>query len=440
MQLPPSVLACLQALERAGFACYAVGGCVRDHLLGLKPHDFDLCTAATPEQMKQVFSGYRLILAGEKHGTVGVITDGGVVEITTFRTEGGYQDNRHPDWVEFVEDIRGDLARRDFTVNAMAYSPTRGLCDPFGGQTDLENRVLRAVGDADARFREDSLRILRGVRFGVRYGLTPDAATEQAMFRLAPLMENLARERIFDELCKLLPLLTAADLIRFAPVLTTVIPELAPTLGFQQHTPHHAYDIYTHTAHVVEHVPGVLALRWAALLHDIGKVNTFSLDEAGCGHFYGHAQESARMADAILLRLKAPTQLRQQVVFLIDKHMVLLNPERKTLRRQLSRWGLDALQQLLTLQKADNGSKGVEEDAPPFAAIEAILAEILAEKACLTLRELAVDGNDLMSLGFSGKAIGSTLNALLSQVLDEQLPNEKQALLTAAKQMYPHNS
>ena len=363
MQLPPSVLACLQALENHGFACYAVGGCVRDHLLGLTPHDFDLCTAATPEQMKQVFSHHRLVLAGEKHGTVGIVTDSGVVEITTFRTEGGYRDNRHPDWVEFVEDIRGDLARRDFTVNAMAYSPSRGLCDPFGGQKDLENRVLRAVGDADARFREDSLRILRGVRFAVRYGLTPDSATESAMFRLAPLMENLARERIFDELCKLLPLLTARDLQRFAPVLTAVIPELAPMLGFQQHTPHHAYDIYTHTAYVVENVPGELALRWAALLHDVGKVSTFSLDEAGCGHFYGHAQESAKMADAILLRLKAPTQLRQQVVFLIDKHMVLLQPERKTLRRQLSRWGQDALAQLLILQKADNASKGVTEAA-----------------------------------------------------------------------------
>ena len=433
MQLPPSVLAYLQALESHGFACYAVGGCVRDHLLGLTPHDFDLCTAATPEQMKQVFSHHRLVLAGEKHGTVGIVTDSGVVEITTFRTEGGYRDNRHPDWVEFVEDIRGDLARRDFTVNAMAYSPSRGLCDPFGGQKDLENRVLRAVGDADARFREDSLRILRGVRFAVRYGLTPDSATESAMFRLAPLMENLARERIFDELCKLLPLLTARDLQRFAPVLTAVIPELAPMLGFQQHTPHHAYDIYTHTAYVVENVPGELALRWAALLHDVGKVSTFSLDEAGCGHFYGHAQESAKMADAILLLLKAPTQLRQQVVFLIDKHMVLLQPERKTLRRQLSRWGQDALAQLLILQKADNASKGVTEAAPPFAAIEAILAELVAEKACLTLRELAVNGNDLLALGFSGKAIGSTLNTLLSQVLDEQLPNEKQALLTAAK-------
>ncbi len=437
MELPKYVQACLLRLEDAGFACYAVGGCVRDACLGLIPHDYDLCTSATPQQIKDLFSEHSLVCAGEKHGTVGIITENGVVEITTFRTEGGYEDNRHPSWVEFVTDIDADLARRDFTVNAMAYSPIRGFADPFGGQADLKNHVLRAVGDPETRFREDSLRILRGVRFAVRYGLTLDAETEKAMVALAPLMDNLARERVFDELCKLLPLVNAEDLLRFAPVLTQVIPQLAPMVGFQQHSPHHAYNIYTHTAHVTANVSKDLALRWAALLHDVGKVPTFALDENGRGHFKGHAQESAKMAEEILLRLKAPTDLRKRVVFLIDKHMVLLTDDRKTLRRQLSRWGAEALSQLIALQKADFCGKGITGVHMDFAAIEQALSDLLVENACLQIKDLAVNGNDLLALGYSGKQIGTILNALLQQVLDESLPNEKQALLEAATEELP---
>ena len=437
MYLPDYVCACISRLENAHFPCYAVGGCVRDALLGLQPHDYDLCTAATPEQIKAVFSDHRLILAGEKHGTVGVITDGGVVEITTFLTEGGYGDNRHPDWVRFVDDITEDLARRDFTVNAMAYSPVRGLADPFGGENDLKNRTLRAVGDPETRFNEDSLRILRGVRFAVRYGFSVESATWQAMQTLAPLMDNLARERVFDELCKLLPLVTAEDLTRFAPILVQIIPELAPTVGFDQHSPHHAYDIFTHTAHVTEAVPADLTLRWAALLHDTGKVPAYTTDENGRGHFYGHAQLSANMADALLHRLKAPNALRERVVQLIDLHMTKILPEKKTLRRWLSKLGPETLEQMLTLQKADTSSKGIckDDELQQFVQLRQLLDEILAEDACLSLTDLAVDGHDLMALGFSGPAIGQALNRLLELVLEEQLPNEKTALLNAAKEM-----
>ncbi|MBP3479965.1 MAG: HD domain-containing protein [Oscillospiraceae bacterium] len=437
MYLPDYVCACISRLENAHFPCYAVGGCVRDALLGLQPHDYDLCTAATPEQIKAVFSDRRLILAGEKHGTVGVMTDGGVVEITTFRTEGGYGDNRHPDWVRFVDDITEDLARRDFTVNAMAYSPVRGLADPFGGENDLNNRTLRAVGDPETRFNEDSLRILRGVRFAVRYGLSVESATWQAMQTLAPLMDNLARERVFDELCKLLPLVKSEDLIRFAPVLVQIIPELAPTVGFDQHSPHHAYDIFTHTAHVTGAVPADLTLRWAALLHDTGKVPAYTTDETGRGHFYGHAQLSANMADALLHRLKAPNALRERVVQLIDLHMTKIPPEKKTLRRWLSKLGPETLKQMLTLQKADTSSKGIckDDELQQFVQLRQLLDEILEEDSCLSLTDLAVDGHDLMALGFSGPAIGQALNRLLELVLEEQLPNEKIALLNAVKEM-----
>ena len=434
MILPEYALQCIHRLESAGFAAYAVGGCVRDACLGLQPHDYDLCTSAKPAQIKAIFADLPLVTAGEKHGTIGVVVEGNVVEITTFRTEGGYTDSRHPTWVEFLEDITGDLARRDLTVNAMAYSPTRGFADPFGGREDLKNGILRAVGDPGTRFTEDALRILRAVRFSVRYDLRPEAETEAAMLRLAPLMEHLARERVFYELCKLLPAVTAEDLLRWAPILCQVMPELTPCIGFDQQNYHHLYDVFTHTAKAVETVPSALPLRWAALLHDIGKPGCFTLDEKGVGHFYGHEKVSAEMASAILRRLKAPTALRQRVVFLIEKHMAPLEPDKKYLRRRLSRWGSEAVGQLLALQSADRIATGTDVDDPRFARIEAILAQIEAENACLTLKDLAIGGRELMALGYSGPAIGQTLNRLLELVIDEQVENEKDALLQALKE------
>ena len=437
MKLPESVQFCLNELENRGFAAYLVGGCVRDHFLGLQPHDFDICTDALPEQIEGVFENFPLVLAGKKHGTVGVVTASGVVEITTFRTEGPYRDARHPDWVKFVGDVRDDLARRDFTVNAMAWSPTRGLADPFGGREDLKKGILRAVGKPEDRFSEDALRILRGVRFSVRFSLTPEEETRVAMENLSPLMENLARERVFDELCKLLPLVSAEDLLRWRTVLGAVIPELVPTFDFDQRSPHHAYDLYTHIAHVTAGVPADLTLRWAALLHDVGKIPTFTVDENGRGHFYGHAGVSAEMANHILRRLKAPNKLREQVVTLIDKHMTRLEPQRKPLRRVLGRLGEETVLGLLALQEADMGSKGTgkAEEMEQFPRIREEIRLILEENACLRLKDLAVNGRDLMQLGYEGKAIGEALNELLAQVLDEKLPNEKDALLAFLRQV-----
>ena len=431
MMLPDYVNTCLEALENAGFPAYCVGGCVRDHLLGLTPNDYDICTAALPEQTEAVFSGYPLVLTGKQHGTVTVVMDGEPVEITTFRTEGAYLDNRHPEWVKFVSTVEEDLARRDFTVNAMAYSPKRGFADPFGGRGDLEKKLLRAVGDPVQRFREDSLRILRGLRFAARFGLTVENATWDAMVSEKHLTDNLARERVFGELNGLLPRVTAAELIRFAPVLAAVIPELRPMIGFDQRSPHHAYDVFTHTAYVVENVPPVLPLRWAALLHDVGKVPTFTQDETGRGHFRGHAAVGAAMADAILHRLKASTALREQAVFLIEKHMTKLEPEKRSLRPLISRVGMETVNQLLLLQEADMSSKGKgkPEELRQFAVLRTLLREIKEENPCLSLKELAVNGHDLMELGIRGKAIGETLNRLLDAVMAETVPNEKAALL-----------
>lgn len=431
MFLPEYIRTCIRMLEQAGYAAYAVGGCVRDALLGITPHDYDLCTAARPDEIRQVFASFPLVLAGEKHGTVTVMVENEPVEITTFRTEGDYTDSRHPQWVEFVPQIEKDLARRDFTVNAMAYSPTRGFADPFGGREDLKNKLLRAVGDPRERFTEDALRILRGVRFAVRYGLAVEEATMDAMKALAFRMDNLSRERVFDELCKLLPLVTARELLRYAPIITQVIPELQPLWGFDQKNHHHIYDAYTHTAQVVAAVPAELTLRWAALLHDLGKPASFSLDSDGQGHFYGHAAISAEMADGILRRLKAPTALRERVVLLIDKHMLWLEVTKPAIRRWISRLGMEAMEQLMILQEADTGGKGTEDPAenPYFSGIQALIRQIQAEDACLSLKDLAVNGHDLMALGLSGKAIGQALNRLLELVMDEEIPNEKEALL-----------
>lgn len=439
MELPAYVRLCVDALEKAGFEAWVVGGCVRDACLGRLPQDYDVCTGALPDQTREVFREYDMYLAGLKHGTVSVVTDGNVVEITTFRTEGDYLDSRHPQWVAFVPDVREDLARRDFTVNAMAWSPVRGLMDPFGGREDLEKGILRAVGDPRTRFREDALRILRGVRFAVRYGMTVEERTFSAMVELRHLLASLSRERVFAELSGILPLITAEQLKRFAPVITAAIPELEPMVGFDQRSPHHAYDLYTHTAHVTAAVPGDPVLRWAALLHDVGKIDTFTLDETGRGHFYGHAAKSAERSGEILRSLKAPNALRQQVEPLIAFHMTRLEEDERLLKRRVRTLGWETLDRLLLLQEADMGSKGTGERAEmdQFPRIRAVLDKIRAQESCLSLKDLKVNGNDLLALGLRGREIGAALESLLDRVLEGQLPNEREALLEAAKNTAP---
>ena len=427
MYIPNAVLELMNRLEEAGYECCCVGGCVRDWLMGTQPHDYDCCTAATPEEMQAIFAGRQLVLAGLKHGTVAVVTEGGPVEITTFRTEGGYTDARHPDWVKFVRSLREDLARRDFTVNAMAYSPRRGLCDPFGGQADLKKGILRAVGEPNLRFREDALRILRGLRFAARFGFQIEENTRRAMQEEIAGLDALARERVMTELDGFLRAAKARDLLSAAEIVCRVIPELTPTVGFNQHSRHHIHDVFGHTAAVVEAAPAVTVLRLAALLHDIGKPAVFTMDETGEGHFFGHAALSARLADDILHRLKAPNALREEVVWLVKHHMDRYPAEEKAARRLLSRHGLERMERLLELQTADRG--GSAED---LEALRTLLRTLAEKEGSLTLKTLAVKGADLMALGFApGPELGRVLNALLEKVLSGELPNEREVLLHA---------
>ncbi len=434
--IPPYALTALDRLTAAGYESWLVGGCVRDLLLGRTPGDYDICTAALPDETEAVFSGERLIETGLKHGTVTVILEGRPLEITTYRVDGGYTDARHPDRVTFTRSLREDAARRDFTVNAMAYHPGRGLWDGFGGQEDLNSRIIRCVGDPETRFREDGLRILRALRFASVLGFTLEPETEKAIRSTAHLLEKIAPERLSAELSKLLLGPGAGEILRAYPeVLGVLLPELPPMKGFDQRNIHHCYDLLGHTAAALDAAPADLTLRLTMLLHDIGKPDTFSIGEDGQGHFYGHAKRSVELADDILRRLRYPNRVRERVLTLIRYHDTPLAPEPKQVRRWLNRLGEETFLQLIEVHRADTLAlaPAYRDRVRTLDETAALARSILAETPCLTLRDLAVDGHDLMALGLRGPALGRALNALLDRVLEGTLENRRETLLAAAK-------
>lgn len=438
MDLPHDAAWLLNRLGQHGYEAYVVGGCVRDALLGATPKDWDLCTSARPEEMQRVFADCRVVETGLRHGTLTVLRSGKPYEITTFRIDGAYSDHRHPDGVTFVRDVVRDLARRDFTVNAMAYHPQTGLVDAFGGRADLARGVIRCVGKPEERFEEDALRILRALRFASSYGFSIDPETDAAIHRLYPTLDQVAPERVRVELQKLLCGRGAGDILRAYPeVITFLLPELRPCVGFEQRTPYHRWDVWEHTVRAVDKVRPVEALRLAMLLHDSGKPACFELGEDGKGHFFGHAKVSKRLAETALTRLRVDNATRDRVLLLVEKHDLDLSPERPLLTRRLSQLGEENLRDLMEVQRADALAKGTEDENEINARTDAMrsaLDALLLEKPCVSLRDLAVHGSDLLSIGYArGPALGQCLNALLEEVISGRAKNDREALLALAR-------
>ena len=441
MNLPSAVRDLISRLNEAGFAAYAVGGCVRDSLLGLDPHDWDLCTSALPEDMLRVFRDERVAETGLKHGTLTVIRNHIPYEITTFRVDGAYTDHRHPDTVSFVADVADDLARRDFTINAMAWSPDGGLTDLFGGREDLSRRTVRCVGDPFLRFSEDALRILRALRFASVYDFSVDPATESAARRLAPTLRSVAGERIRVELLKLLCGPGVGRVLRAYPdIIGVIIPEVLPMVGYDQQNHHHSYDLWEHTVRAVEGVPPESDLRLTMLLHDTGKPSVRTTDERGEGHYKGHQAASARIAARVAADLRLDNASRDRIIRLVEYHDIPLRTEsgetnlnRSFLLRRLNRFGEKDLRALFLIHCSDRIATGYSTPAREKARLKErmdALDALLAEQPCFTLKDLAVSGSDLVAAGLHGKEVGDTLRRLLEDVMDGRVENTRESLLT----------
>lgn len=429
----PEAAAVLKNLETAGYEAYLVGGCVRDLLRGETPADWDIATSALPEQTMALFRGDALP-TGLQHGTVTVRRGGMSFEVTTYRLDGTYADCRHPDSVTFTPSLFEDLQRRDFTVNAMAMSRAGVLQDPFGGQEDLHSGVLRCVGAPRRRFSEDALRILRALRFSAVLGFSVEGETAAAAHAMAPLLDKVAAERLREELLKLLCGKNVVPvLLEYPDVLGVFIPELLPAVGCDQRNRHHCYTVWEHIARSVGFAAPESVLRMTMLLHDLGKPACMTLDEAGEGHFKGHAAVSCTMSRTILQRLRFDKRSAERILTLVKRHDAPIEPTERAVRRLLNRLGEEGARQLLQVKRADNLAQ-----APAYHgrqreidALEALLQSVLDQKECFSLRQLAVNGDDLLALGYRGKAVGEALQFLLDQVLDGAAPNEKAALLAA---------
>lgn len=441
MDMPKNVDTAINLLQSAGFEAYAVGGCVRDSLLGKTPNDWDITTSAKPENMKSVFADFHCIDTGIKHGTVTVVIDGEPLEITTFRLDGEYEDNRHPKSVTFTSNLGADLGRRDFTVNAMAYSKMTGTVDLFGGQNDLKNKIIRCVGDPDRRFNEDALRILRALRFASALDFEIEEKTAQSLLKNCALLGNISEERIAKELLKLVCGKGAKRILTgFAPVLFEILPELQPMYKNSHDNPHHCYDIYEHTLIAVESIDPEPTLRFAMLLHDCGKPAVKKFDENGVAHFYGHQRISAEISAQILARLKVSNKFRDEILFLVSNHdRWELYENTEKMPRYLSKFGLDGVLKLLKVMRADVLAQSPEYRyrLDQIADAEEIAKNLAAQKPCLSLSELQINGRTLMDIGIpQGRKLGAVLAQLLDEVIDGVTKNTQEALTTRAREIY----
>lgn len=429
MNLPKNVDKVLSLLNDCGFEAYLVGGCVRDTMMNKQPNDYDITTNALPEEIIACFHGYKTVLSGIKHGTVGIVSDGELTEVTTYRLDGDYIDGRHPENVTFTSDIKSDLARRDFTVNAIALARNGEIVDPFGGTEDIKNKIIRCVGEADIRFGEDALRIMRGVRFLSVLGFEAEEKTAFSMKKNTHLLSAVSAERIFDELKKLIMGENVCkSLLEYKEIICRIIPEFFDCVDFDQHNIHHCYDVYTHTAHTVGNCPYDITLRLAALFHDIGKPSKFFVGDDGQGHFYGHAKESAQMTEKILTKLKASAKEKNEVAELVAIHDRDIADTAPSLKRLLSKYSEETAEKLFDLKIADT----LSQSEICFSRINSLkktrmhMKEIAEKKECFNISSLAINGGDLIALGVpQSKKIGEILKILLESVINGEIKNER---------------
>jgi tRNA nucleotidyltransferase (CCA-adding enzyme) len=440
-RLPAHIDQALRCLEDKGFAAYVVGGCVRDALMGKPPHDWDIATSALPAEVAGAFEGAtggaRVLPTGIRHGTLTILLPEGHVEVTSFRSDGDYLDARHPEDVRFVLSVEDDLSRRDFTMNALAFNPRVGLIDPFGGRDDIEARLIRAVGEADERLREDALRIMRALRFSATLGFAIEGRLAAALHRNRALLSRLAPERVAGELLRML---VGGDvlsvLLGYPDVLAAVVPEIEAAIGHEQRTPYHKYDVWEHTARAVAAAKPDPLVRLALLLHDLGKPASFTVDADGRGHFRGHDVRGELLARRRLRALRLDNDTQKRVAQLVGHHQKALRPQ--DMLRWLNRLGERQLRLLIEVKRGDIAAHADDVarlGGERMDACESRLDELLSERACFSLRDLAVNGDDLKTIGLEeGRALGEVLAALLDAVIDGDLENERDQLLAAARE------
>lgn len=435
IEVPVDVKYILNKLMEAKFEAYIVGGCVRDSLLNKEPKDYDITTSAKPEDVIKLFD--KVILTGIKHGTVTVILNNENYEVTTFRVDGLYEDGRHPKEVEFVTKLREDLARRDLTINAMAYNDKEGLKDYFNGKEDLSNKIIKTVGDPNKRFLEDALRMLRAIRFSAQLDFEIEENTLNSIKNLKDNIRNISKERIREEFNKIIlynP--RKINLLRECGLLEFIGKEIEETYEFNQNHQYHVYDLYMHTIISMENISPKLHLRLTMLFHDLGKLKTKTTDEKGVSHFYGHAKHSLEIAERILRELKYDNSTMDKVLALIKYHDCTLN-SRTAVKRMLNKIGQELFRDLLSVQKADMLAQNLlykEDREKILMKAEEYLEDILEKEECFKIKDLNINGKDLIELGFKGKKIGELLNYLLEKVIEDSSMNNKKKLIELSKE------
>ena len=442
INIPSDANEIIHTLQNHGHSAYVVGGCVRDSILGRTPHDWDICTSATPNEMLEIFKDRKVIETGLQHGTITVVVNGEPYEVTTYRIDGVYSDNRRPDSVTFTDKLVEDLRRRDFTINAMAYNDTEGLIDPFNGLEDIKWQKIQCVGSVKDRFSEDALRILRAIRFASQLDFTIIPSTDWEIHQQYKNLENISIERINSEFCKIASSDSfCVQLLLYKDVFSLFIPELKDMIDFPQNNPYHDYDVFGHTIHAVEHCESEdLTVRLSVFFHDFGKPHSYQDGEDGIRHFKGHGKVSAEITDNIMKRLRFDNETRNNVVELVYYHDATFEVGKKYVKRWLNKIGEEQFRRLLEVRKADIlGQKPDFEQSriDKVNTIGQILEEVLQEDECFSLKYLAVNGKDLISVGYkSGRQLGAALQGLLDCVIGEEVNNNKEELLKLAKERF----